>query len=161
MNYYDVAQICMNGHIITDMAKSNPQFRKSNCTKCGEPTIINCLQCNSPIQGYYHVDGVVQFGHKPILHSFCYHCGKPYPWTEKKIQATKELIDELDELKQEERDKLKNSIYDLIADTPRSEVAVTLIKKNIPKINKMLAKTLLDMVVSIATDTIKKSLLGM
>jgi hypothetical protein len=117
---------------------------------------MQCQKCNCPIRGVSEGMYIIYFK----IPSYCIECGNPYPWTEKKIQATKELIDELDELTPEEREKLKLSINDLITDTPRSEVAVTIFKKNIPKINKVLAKSLLDMAVGIATDAVKKSLLG-
>lgn len=160
MSYYDVAQICMNGHIITDRANSSPQLKKSHCTKCGEPTITNCVNCNSPIQGFYHVDGVVRLGYKPILHSFCYHCGKPYPWIEKQIIAAKELIDEIDDLDIGEREKLKQSIDDIITDNPRNEVATVRIKKLLPKVGIQFGGALKEIIVSLASEAAKKMLMG-
>lgn len=162
MGRIERALICLNGHVINKRSETESHHNQKRCIKCGEETISQCPECNAMIKGYYiPKDAFFESPHSFQIGMFCDECGKPYPWTVEKIQATKDLIDELDELKQEERDKLKNSIYDLLADTPRSEVAVTVFKKNIPKINKALAKTLLDMVVSIATDTIKKSLLGL
>ena len=37
-DYYDVAQICPNGHVITPYADSHPGRRKAFCPECGEAT---------------------------------------------------------------------------------------------------------------------------
>jgi hypothetical protein len=51
--------------------------------------------------------------------SYCWKCGKPYPWTERRLQAAKQLVDEFDdELDESDRAKLKESIDDLAKDTP-------------------------------------------
>ena len=56
--YYDVAQICLNGHVITDIAHRAPQ-----------PDVI-CLS-----------------GSSPKAPAFCHNCGKSYPWTQAKLAA--------------------------------------------------------------------------
>ena len=52
--WYDIAQICINGHVINSMSKSHPEHNKKFCDKCGAPTITNCPKCNTPIRGHYH-----------------------------------------------------------------------------------------------------------
>ena len=37
MGYYHTAQICLNGHVITDSYDKNPEFRQNYCDKCGQP----------------------------------------------------------------------------------------------------------------------------
>ena len=59
MGHYDVQQVCLNGHQITDNYNRSPEFRKTHCNKCGEKTIHQCPECNHPIKGDYHVDGDV------------------------------------------------------------------------------------------------------
>jgi hypothetical protein len=49
-NWYDVAQICLNGHVINDSVKKYPQHNKKFCDKCGVATINNCPNCNTEIQ---------------------------------------------------------------------------------------------------------------
>ena len=33
--YYDVAQICTNGHVVNSSASSVPQSNQKYCTECG------------------------------------------------------------------------------------------------------------------------------
>jgi len=161
MGYYDVAQICLNGHIITRNANSSPEFRQNHCKKCGEPTIMKCPSCNTDIQGEYHVDGVLVGGFKtPPPPNFCHECGQPYPWTERKIQAARELADEFDELSNEDREKLKSDLDNLYKDTPQTEVAATRFKRIMSKVGKDSYSAMKSIVTDITSETIKKSLFG-
>lgn len=63
-------------------------------------------------------------------------CGLAYPWMDKRLHAAKELTEELDELSDEEKDKLKASLDDLVRDTPQTEVAATRSKKILHKVGK-------------------------
>ena len=91
MSYYDIQQVCLNGHQITANYNSSPEFRKSYCSECGEATIHQCPNCSKPIKGEYHVEGVFAVMTTEVP-THCEHCGKPFPWTSKKkeiIKATK------------------------------------------------------------------------
>ena len=90
---------------------------------------------------------------------FCPDCGKPYPWTEAKLKAAKELADELDELTPEERELLKKSLDDIMLDTPQTIVAATRFKKIAAKAGKATVKELRKLVVDIASETAKKIIL--
>lgn len=57
-SWYDVAQICQNGHVANDATQKYPDQNKRFCDKCGEPTIIDCPACVQPIRSEYHVAGV-------------------------------------------------------------------------------------------------------
>lgn len=37
MGWYNTAQVCLNGHIITAYADSYEQHRKDFCSECGQP----------------------------------------------------------------------------------------------------------------------------
>jgi hypothetical protein len=87
MGSYDIQQVCLNGHQITDSYNQFPQFRKKFCDKCGERTIHQCPACNHPIKGFYQVEGVITGSRAPVP-SHCENCGKPYPWSIPKIPAT-------------------------------------------------------------------------
>ena len=84
MGHHDIQQVCLNGHQITDNYNRSPEFRKNFCPTCGEKTIHQCPECNHPIKGDYHVDGVIAIGHSTPVPTHCENCGKPYPWTIKK-----------------------------------------------------------------------------
>jgi len=174
--WYDTAQICIKGHVINSMSRSHPEHNKKYCDKCGAETITNCQNCNTPIRGYYHeahgayeeLDTMVNEILNPLSEtmidyskprSFCHECGKPYPWTEAKIEAAKELSDELDGLNAEERNILKKSLDDIIIDTPQTPVAATRFKKIAAKVGGIAAKQLRELVVDIASETAKKIIL--
>jgi hypothetical protein len=66
--------------------------------------------------------------------SYCHFCGTPYPWTVLKLEAAKEMAEELDELSPEEKEKLKDSLDDLTVNTPKTNLAVTRTKKLLGKL---------------------------
>jgi len=126
--WYDTAEICLNGHIISSQALSKPECHEEYCNSCGEKTIQTCQNCNSPIRGYYHrpnIAGITTIN----TPSFCYNCGNPYPWTETRLQAAQDLINEIDELSEEEKEKFADSLPDVIADTPKTPLAATRFNK--------------------------------
>jgi len=155
-SWYDVAQICLNGHLINHSTKRFPQRNKKFCNKCGAPTITNCSKCNGQIQGKYHIPGVA--GGSYTVPAFCPHCGKPYPWTEAKIKAARDLTQELENISEGEKSILSESIDDLVKDTPRTTLAATRFKKIVSKTTKPFVDALRDILVDIASETAKKLL---
>ena len=91
--------------------------------------------------------------------SFCHDCGKPYPWTEAKLKAARELTDLLENLSPEERDILKKTFDDIIRDTPQTAVAATKFKRIAAKVGKVAAEQLRQLIVDIASETAKKIIL--
>ena len=161
MGYYDVAQVCLNGHIITRNAESAPEFRRRFCPKCGEPTITKCPHCQSPIPGEYHVEGVVVVTrHTPPPPKFCHACGAPYPWTERKIKAAKALADEMENLSPSEKKTLKQSLDELYRDTPEAEVAAVRFKRIMAKVGKESYIAMKEIMIGIVSEAVRKSLFG-
>src|SRR5262245_11220774 len=85
MEGYDVMQVCLNGHMITEFAQSQPESKRDHCQKCGAPTITHCTDtaCSTKIKGHLSVPGVIG-GYRSDDDpppAFCEKCGKPYPWT--------------------------------------------------------------------------------
>ena len=79
-DWYDVMQVCENGHIITSSAQSHPGDMKKWCPECGSATLTQCPNCNADIQGYHHIPGVIHSGpSEPPAH--CHNCGDAYSWT--------------------------------------------------------------------------------
>ena len=154
---YDTAQICLNGHFITGSCVSSPEFKKNFCDKCGASTIDSCQKCKTPIRGYYNGNiSIAPFS----VPSFCYACGQSYPWTEAKIKAAKDLADELDKLKPDEKEALKKSIDDIIRDTPQTQVAAIRIKKLMVKAGAEAATFFRQILVDIASEAVKKQIWG-
>lgn len=86
MSYYDVQQVCLNGHQTTDSYHLSPEFRRNFCATCGASTIHQCPSCGKEIRGDYHADGVLVVGLPTAVPKNCEHCGKPFPWAQKKQQ---------------------------------------------------------------------------
>lgn len=154
MNDYDIAQICINGHVITSALNKFPQFGKDFCDQCGVSTIKECQYCHSHIQGLYHGGGLSLSPFLPP--SFCYNCGKPYPWIEAKLNAAKELSDEISGLSESEREILKKSLDDIVVDTPQTSVSALRFKKLAAKAGVEAANALRNILIDIASETAKK-----
>ena len=162
-NWYDTAQICINGHPINSRAASWPQHNMDFCDKCGASTITNCPNCNAPIKGVYHSpDDLIPANRSACKRfkppPFCENCGKQYPWTEAKLKAAKELSDEIDNLNPEERELLKKSLDDIVRETPQTTVAVNRFKKLVAKAGKPAADAFRDILVDIVSEAIKKTI---
>jgi hypothetical protein len=79
MAYYDIMQVCLNGHRITDTYETHPEHRQEYCDQCGARTIIACPNCNKPIRGHHYVPNVASMFSASVS-EFCLGCGKAYPW---------------------------------------------------------------------------------
>jgi hypothetical protein len=136
--YYHVAQICMNGHVISYMIDYSPQRSEAFCSNCGEPTIRACPHCNTPIRGKYNVPGVVSFGGDYTAPSFCFNCAKPFPWTERATQAAIELFtEEIGASNTQEIDQFKDTLDNLVKETPRTPLAAGRFRKAMGKVGTM------------------------
>jgi hypothetical protein len=151
---YDVAQICQNGHVVNSCAVSYPQHNEKFCQKCGAQTLVNCPACATPIRGDYLESFSIGF----TAPAFCLNCGVAYPWTQAKIQAARELAQELDTLSVQERDILEKSIDDLIKGTPSTPVAATRFKKTMVKIGQTSASMFREILTDVLSETAKKML---
>lgn len=80
MGHYDVMQVCLNGHKITDSYRSSSELGQPRCDKCGEETIHECPECGSFIRGRYNVPGIADLTPGPDPKEYCHDCGEPYPW---------------------------------------------------------------------------------
>ena len=48
---HDVAQICLNGHVINDASRKYSESNKDYCPRCGEPTIPHVLNVKRILRG--------------------------------------------------------------------------------------------------------------
>jgi len=157
-NWTDNALICLDGHVINDSMRDQPQLNKKHCPQDGKPTISECPECHQPIAGEIHYSNV--FGaHDFKLPAFCIECGKPYPWTTAKQNAAKELIEEL-ELSVEDQKTLEVSIDQIGKNDIQAQVGATKINRIIKSIKSTTGEILHKLVVDISSETAKKILLG-
>lgn len=156
MGYYTKAAICKNGH--TESSDMSSYSIGRFCKSCGSEIITTCPSCGSEIRGNYRVPGAVMFGGSYNPPSYCHNCGNPYPWTLARIEAAKMLIEDMDELSENEKQKMSESIDRIISDTPYTEVSANRIKKYLLKLGKSGASAFRDVLVNIASEAAKKSL---
>ena len=145
----DIAQFCLNGHLINPYVKRFPRDNKNFCSKCGKSTITKCPECNAEIEGGSYIEKVA-----PL---FCYKCGKPFPWTESKIKAAKELVQESKELSDNDKNTLAKSIDDIVLNTTEIDLAIPKVKRILKKC-KPLVEPLKNIFVDILSEAIKKKL---
>jgi hypothetical protein len=157
MEGYEAAQICLNGHLINQMAQTNPDFNQDFCTKCGSATIWKCQQCDSKIRGFHHTPGVLAI-YTIDVPGFCYSCGKPYPWTEKRLAAAQELVNEMEKLTENDRRILTESVEDLVHETPNTPTAVIRFKKLAAKAGSAAAEGLKSLLVDVLSEAVKKQI---
>ena len=159
-SYYDVAQICENGHVANSRAHDYPNSNQDYCDKCGAPTIMTCPSCQTAIRGYYHVPGVIGFGSPYAAPAFCYKCGETFPWTAEGLRAAVDLADELSGLTSDDRESLKKSLHDLVRETPRTRVAETRFKKIMRKAGKDGYESMQSLLTDIVSEVVRKTLFG-
>lgn len=159
MGYYNTAQICLNGHIISRRINGNSSLMEKFCTKCGAETICNCLNCGEKIRGKYEVERVIDLTtDKSPAPLYCHNCGNPYPWTEDALEAARMVIDEEERFSTSDRENLKKSLPDLLSDTPRTTLATLRFKKAMSVVGKTTKEALMKFVVSLACDAAKSQL---
>ena len=138
---YDTASICRTGHIVADGLGFYPHKDSPFCARCGEKAVKFCGKCDTPIRG-----GIAGY---LLLNApaYCHHCGAPYPWTEARLEAVRELADELEGLSADERQLLRKSLADVVTETPQKDIAANRIKRLFAKTGKegiALAKRVLE-----------------
>ncbi|MHB8601937.1 MAG: DUF2321 domain-containing protein [Nitrosotalea sp.] len=156
-DWLDNAQICLNGHVITEFAISQPNSCENFCNKCGQPTIRNCPTCEESIRGYRHMTGVI-YTSESVAPNFCINCGNSYPWTKIKLDAAKELVQMQSNITSEEQETLNQSIDDIVKDTPRTNIAVLKFKHLMGKVGIETASALKEILIGITTEAAKKAL---
>jgi len=154
LRWYDVAQICLNGHVVNSMTVEHPESNFAFCARCGQPTISQCQNCKAPIQGYLHIPNAA--GHGYSHPAFCNECGLPFPWTKSKLEAARELSDLIENLSKKDVQSLKDSLEDLVKDTPRTTVAATKFTKIISKAGKSAADGFRTILIDVLSETAKK-----
>ena len=155
---YHTAEVCLNGHYTTSSVEENPECKGQYCPKCGSKTITQCLNSSANIRGRYVVPNFVDLVTKYKPPNYCHSCGKPLPWTAQKISAAQELVEEIEGLSEDEKEILKQSIFELSQDSPRTELASVRYKKLFSKCRGYACQLLNSTVTSVATAAAKKYL---
>lgn len=160
MGYYRIAEACPNGHVSTNSADANPEFREKFCSKCGEETSTKCSHCNTGIRGEYYVEGVIDFGSQYKPPAFCHNCGNPFEWTQRRISSAVELVQECEELSDNDLVQFENDLKALTKDSPQVQVASMRFKKNMNKLGGSVANGVKEIIVNVLSETAKKAIWG-
>jgi hypothetical protein len=112
------------------------------------------------LRGFYHVDGVLSLGVGYEPPAYCYNCGVPLPWTERKVAAAVELLEASGELTASELTQFREDMTELTKDSPRVQVASLRFKKVMAKTGSAVASGVRDIVVDILSEAAKKAIWG-
>lgn len=155
---HDVAQICLSGHVVNDSTKKSPEFSSKFCKKCGKPTIEQCPSCVAQIKGRYHAPGTPSMSstRESPVPLYCHNCGKTYPWTQTMLDTAIELISEEDGLTPEDKDRIIESLPDIITQTPRTPLAATRIRKVFDKMSGVGKDGFKQLLSDITTESAKR-----
>ena len=153
--YYDIAQICLNGHMVNDASRGLAEHNEKFCSKCGAQTITACPRCSDPLPGQFQ-EGM--WAYPGRVRSFCRACGAAYPWTASALSAARLLTEELEGLTPSERVELSNSLDDLVQDTPMSQVAALRFKKLMAKSGAQAAALMKNILYAVAAEAVKQSI---
>ena len=159
MAYYNTAAVCLNGHAISIDVESevgNELDSMDHCVRCGEKLLLNCSHCNSYIRGQY-VSTVSLAYESYIPPQYCHSCGKPYPWTEKKMSAIKEAIEQTNQLEDSEKEDFIKRAMDIMNDNPKAKLSMTIINKYLNKLEPELKQITQDLIHGIARKSLKEN----
>jgi hypothetical protein len=151
--YYTTAEVCLEGHPTTGSTEIHPERRKKYCDKCGSETITACPTCKAPIRGDYHGNHLLN----RLLHppGYCHSCGKPYPWTESKIQAAIQIFMEFGDLQEAEKQTIAADIQNIAKGTPASELSALRVKRIWSHAGKIAYDVLMEFASKTAAEVLK------
>ena len=138
---YKVSTICKNGHFIS--ADWEGAGSKDKYCECGAETISSCEKCKTPIK---YEEDVTSYNFVPRC---CYECGFPYPWFEE-INAVIKTIEKEDSLSEMDKKELIDALPDIIRETPKTNLAVTLFEKALLFVSKTTAAEIIKFIITFA-----------
>ena len=161
--YYDVAQICENGDLITSRANNEPVKCSPYCPICAAKTIKACPECKTPIRGSYARNvyrsssnlsapkmSTYYYGVYKIP-CYCHNCGAPYPWTTKRINEFNSVVDMTAGVTTDEKEDLKSSFPHVLADNAQTVSSSLKIRNKLDKISSSAAGPLKEILTKVAT----------
>jgi hypothetical protein len=153
MNFIPQSTFCNKGHWI----QNNDPF----CAECGSIIISKCLSCGQPIQPIYRSENITRskgsraYHEIPTAPPYCSKCGKPFPWTQQKIDILSEYVSE-SPVNPAEKQSLIEGIPDILSDSPQTRIKANVWKSFIKKIGKEGWAILQPILIEIASTTAKK-----
>ena len=157
-DHWAIAQVCLNGHLIASHLTAVPH-ELACCPRCGQPTICQCPECSALLKGNHYGGGATR---SPMSRpeDFCEACGKPYPWTAKRLEAARLFTSELAEATEAEKEKLIESIDALVCDTPMKDVAIHRFQQFIARSRGPVVEAYKTILAPLITEAIKRQIFG-
>ncbi|WP_093332047.1 DUF2321 domain-containing protein [Sphingomonas rubra] len=156
-DWYDLQQVCVTGHIVTNYAESKPDGRRERCAICGEATITACPSCNVRIRGYHHMPGVY-YPSSQIPDKFCDSCGAAMPWVEREIQSIMEICGLSEGLSEADLEGLRDISKALTTASSQTEIAALRLRKIAAKMDDFEQAALMRALKASATEPAKVAL---
>ena len=156
-DWYDVQEVCLNGHLITSFAKSQPESRRAHCSSCGEKTISACTSCSAPLRGHRHLSGVISLGFDDV-DRFCDSCGALMPWTERGLTSVLEIAAMSAAINETEQETLRDTLRALMVPSAQTELAALKLRRAISRLDEYERAALLRTLKVHATEGAKEAL---
>jgi hypothetical protein len=150
-------QVCENGHKITGQYSITSQDQQKFCRKCGANTIIACPNCDEKIQGdrFERRRSRLELVESPDVPSYCPNCGKPFPWTQKRIQTAIQIFAEFGDLEEEEKKTIEQDVENIAKDVPEAELSAMRIKRIWEKYGPICRELILELTSRTAAHILK------
>jgi len=154
---YHQALICLNGHCVSASIDACPETDQKFCSKCGEKTISTCPHCQSEIRGRYNATSRVCLEEYKVP-PYCHNCGQAYPWTRAALEAAGELIMEAESFSDTDKEKLTSSLPFIMIETPKTQLAITRMKKAFLVIDEFTADAIKQFALAYGCDLVKRDI---
>jgi len=142
--------------VLNDRSTALPEHNQRRCDKCGSEVIDACPQCNTTIRGHFHNPNSRYVDHTIDAPAFCHECGKPYPWTESKLDAARDLVEQLEIFDIPEKTLLNSSVEELLRDTPKSPPAVVRFKMLLAKASPLAQEAFKQILFNVLSEPIRR-----
>lgn len=157
MGHYLTAEVCPNGHVTTARIEETPERREQYCSRCGEATMNKCPNCERYIRGEYEHDVGAVFISEPYdPPAYCFNCGEPFPWTERRISTAVELLEQDGNLSADEIAQFRSDLAEMANDSLHAQVASNRFNQFMRRVGSSAATGVRDLVVDIASETALK-----
>ena len=104
------------------------------------------------------IPGVIDISSSYKAPAYCYNCGKPFPWTESKLNSISELLDMQDQLTEDEKQYFMSHLPIIFTETPQSEVTALKLRLLINKLPSEIGSLTKNVITDVISESIKKIL---
>ncbi len=173
---YGIAQVCINGHVITIDYEHEKYKGMKKCSICGKDTITKCPTCGTDIQGGLCVDRTETYEdeyenyHSEKVHDcitsnenyqlplYCRECGNPFPWTEILISKVSFALSSIKDLDQNQVAYLMELLPDLVIDNNKTPEAVNQLRYFLRNSKKTIVEGIKEIFIEVVAESVKRIL---